>query len=216
MVIAKLREKEPFTCLIFCRHGETDYPEDRFYPSVSEGELEKKPALNPEGLMQAQRLGKYFAELRALDAIYTSPTVRTRQTMEPIAQGREISMAVLPELMERRMGQWDGRSAEEIQREDPEGWKRWKTEPLTFSPPGGESLRDFSHRVVKAVGSILDKETGGTVAVVTHGGPIRVATAEALGIPLENCKRLVVAPGSITRIHYTKSWPNLILFGYQP
>lgn len=185
-------------------------------PQINEGEGEKEPGLNREGLMQAQRLGKYFAELGALDAIYLSPTLRTRQTMEPISQGRDMRVVMLPDLMERGMGQWNGRSAEEIQREDPEGWKRWKTEPLTFTPPGGESLRDFSHRVEKAVGLILDKATGQTVAVVNHGGPIRVATAAALGIPLENCKRLAVAPGSITRIHYTKSWPNLILFGYQP
>ena len=214
--MTKLREKEPFTCLIFCRHGETDYPEDRFYPSGSEGEIEKEPGLNPKGLMQAQRLGKYFSELGLLNAIYMSPTLRTRQTMEPIAQGQDLPVAVLPDLMERRMGQWDGRTAEEIQREDQEGWKRWKTEPLTFTPPGGESLKDFGQRVVKAVGSIIDQATGQAVAVVTHVGPIRMATAAALGIPLENCKRLVVTPGSITRIHYTKSWPNLILFGYQP
>ena len=216
MVSVKIREKEPFTCLIFCRHGETDYPENRFYPSESEGGLEEEPGLNPKGLMQAQRLGKYFAELGALNGIYISPTLRTRQTMEPIVQGRDIPVVILPDLMERGMGQWNGRSAEEIQREDPEGWRRWKTEPLTFTPTGGESLRDLSHRVVKAVGLILDKATGQTVAVVTHGGPIRVATAAALGIPLENCKRLVIAPGSISRIHYTKSWPNLVLFGYTP
>jgi broad specificity phosphatase PhoE len=114
------------------------------------------------------------------------------------------------------MGLWDGCTAEEIQQKDPEGWRRWKTEPLSFAPPGGESLTDFSQRVAKAVGMILEKEGGRRVIVVTHVGPIRVATAQALGIPLENSKRLVVAPGSVARIHYTKSWPNLVLFGHQP
>jgi len=212
---ATLREKEPFTALLFCRHGATDYPENRFYPDRS-GTGEQQPGLNAQGQLQAERLGKYFAELGKVDALYVSPSLRTRQTLQPIAQGRDIPVVVIPELGERGMGLWDGRAAEEIQQKDPEGWRRWKTEPLSFAPPGGESLTDFNHRVNKAVDVILEKEGGRTVAVVTHVGPIRMATAAALGIPLENSKRLVVSPGSVTRIHYTRSWPNLVLFGYQP
>lgn len=215
MSSAKLREKEAATCVLFCRHGATDYPEDRFYPNGSSIGLQKEPGLNEQGLVQAQQLAKYFADLGKLDALYVSPTLRTRQTIEPIAQGMGIPVTVIHELKERVMGEWEGCSAEEVQQKDPEGWKRWKTEPLSFTPPGGESLQDFSHRVIQAVNLIVEKEAGRTV-VVTHVGPIRVVTAAALGIPLENCKRLVVAPGSVTRIHYTRSWPNLVLFGYQP
>jgi broad specificity phosphatase PhoE len=215
MTGATLREKEPFTALFFCRHGETDYPENRFYPSGS-GSGGAEPALNENGRLQAKHLERYFEALGKLDALYVSPALRTRQTMDPIAQGRDIAVVVIPELGERGMGLWDGCTAEEIQQKDPEGWRRWKTEPLSFAPPGGESLTDFSQRVAKAVGMILEKEGGRRVIVVTHVGPIRVATAQALGIPLENSKRLVVAPGSVTRIHYTKSWPNLVLFGHQP
>lgn len=215
MAGATIREKEPFTALFFCRHGATDYPENRFYPSGPGGKGED-PALNEEGRDQAQRLGKYLAELGHVDALYVSPTLRTRQTMQPIEQGRNLLVTVIPELGEREMGQWAGCSAEEIQQKDPEGWRHWKTELLLFVPPGGESLQAFSRRVTQAVDSIVRKETGRTVVVVTHVGPIRVITAAALGIPLENCKRLVVAPGSVTRIHCTKSWPNLILFGHEP
>jgi probable phosphoglycerate mutase len=174
------------------------------------------PELNEQGRHQAQRLGEYLGELGHVEALYVSPTLRTRQTMQPIAQGRNLSVTVIPELGEREMGQWAGRSPQEIQQQDPDGWRRWKTEPLSFAPPGGESLQEFSRRVTRAIDSILEKEAGRTVVVVTHVGPIRVVTAAALGIPLENCKRLVVAPGSVTRIHCTKSWPNLVLFGYQP
>jgi probable phosphoglycerate mutase len=215
MAGATIREKEQFTALFLCRHGTTDYPENRFYPSGS-GSGGEEPALNERGRLQAQQLGKYFTALGKLDALYVSPSLRTRQTMEPIAKGRDIPVVVMPELGERGMGLWDGCTAEEIQQRDSEEWRRWKLEPLSFTPPGGESLGDFSQRMAKAVDMILEKESGKTVVVVTHVGPIRVATAVALGVPLENSKRLVVAPGSVTRIHYTRSWPNLILFGHQP
>jgi broad specificity phosphatase PhoE len=218
MISAKIREKEPATMLLFCRHGATDYPEDRFYPSgPSSRNEDEDPGLNEQGHHQAQKLEKYFIDLnQRIDAFYVSPTLRTRQTLQPVLQGRNLSMLVIPELREREMGEWSGCTAQEVQQKDPEGWRRWKTEPLSFNPPGGESLQDFSHRVNQAVDLIVEKESGRNVVIVTHVGPIRAVTAASLGMPLENCKRLVVANGSVTRIDYTKSWPNLVLFGYQP
>jgi len=212
----KLREKEIFTSVLFCRHGVTDYPEDRFYTSELANESGKGPGLSGEGQLQAQRLGRYLAGLEQVESLYVSPTLRTRQTMEPIARKRETPVVVLPDLIECKMGQWEGRSAEEIRQQDAEGWRQWKADPVSFTPPGGESLADFSQRIAKVIGIILEREAGRRVLVVTHAGPIRVATAAALGIPLQNCKRLVVPPGSVTQINYTQSWPNLALFGYQP
>ncbi len=216
--MTKLREKESATTVLFCRHGTTDYPEDRFYPNESGGGFEYGggPGLNSEGQLQAQRLAKYIGALDRVKVLYVSPTLRTRQTLEAILQETALSAVILPELREREMGEWDGCSAEEVRTRDPDGWTRWKSDPLMFTPPGGESLLDFSRRVTQAIQGILEKEAGRTLAVITHAGLIRVATAMALGIPLENCKRLIVGPASVTWIEYTRSWPNLVLFGYQP
>ncbi len=112
------------------------------------------------------------------------------------------------------MGSWEGRSAEEIRQEEESAWLEWKSSPLTFAPPGGETLPAFSERVSKALGLILEQNIGKVIGVVTHVGVIRVATA--LAVPLENIKRLLVPPGSVTRIEYTQSWPNLALFAFRP
>ena len=214
----KLREREAATGLLFCRHGDTDYPDDCFYLSPPEIGSEGDPALNPRGRGQADRLGKYLSGLGEVSALYASPTLRTCQTAESAQShlGGGISLLVAPGLLERSMGEWEGRSAGEIREQDPEGWKRWKTELLSFCPPGGESLTDFGRRIGEAVKEILEKEAGRMVAVLTHVGSIRAATASAPGMPLENGKRLVIPPGSVTRLHYTRSWPNLILLGYRP
>jgi broad specificity phosphatase PhoE len=42
----------------------------------------------------------------------------------------------------------------------------------------------------------------GTVAVITHGGVIRLLVAEVLDSPSAAIERIDVAPGSITRITY--------------
>ncbi len=218
MTKAKLREKESETCLLLCRHGDTDFPDDHFYLSTTEAGSEGDPSLNAAGNNQADRLGRYLSGLGEISRLYVSPVLRTRQTMEAV-QGhleKDLSLAILPDLMERRMGTWEGRSAEEIKQETPEDWKRWKSEPLTFQPPGGESLEGFGHRLSKAVETIIQKEREQTAVIVTHVGVIRALVAQGMGMPLENGKRLRIHPGSLTRIHYTKSWANLVLLNYQP
>lgn len=216
--MAKLREKEPGTTLIFCRHGITDFPEDRFYFNAPQWKSEDEPALNPEGVMQADRLSKYLSGIDSISTLCVSPSLRTRQTAESIRQAQRAGVPVLkmPDLIERDMGCWEGRWAGEIQKQDPEAWSRFKTEPLTFSPSGAESLPAFRDRVCAAVEKILKEMAGQTVVVVTHVGTIRMAVTAALGFPLENSKRLVIAPASATRLCYTRRWPNLMLLGYQP
>lgn len=215
---AKLREKEAFTALLFCRHGDTDYPEDCFYISTTQAGSEGDPQLNEAGREQAERLGEYLAEMGEIQALYVSPVLRTLQTSEAVQtrMGKDLPVMFWPDLMERNMGSWEGRSAAQIKREDGRAWESWKTQPLTFRPPGGESLEDFCRRVSRAVTAIVEKEAGRIVAVVTHVGVIRAAVATALGMPVENGKRLTIPPGSATRIHYSRSWPNLLLFAYQP
>ncbi|MFQ5950359.1 MAG: histidine phosphatase family protein, partial [Nitrospiria bacterium] len=60
------------------------------------------------------------------------------------------------------------------------------------------------------------RHAGQTLLIVTHVGPIRMIVLSALGIPLENFKRLVVGHCSITEIEYTESWPNLLSFSRKP
>lgn len=197
--------------VILCRHGATDYHPDRFY---EEGD---GPLLNPEGLAQAEALARWFARARMpVEAIYVSPTRRTMQTAGPVERVLGIQATPLPGLAERSVGQWNGRLVDEVKREDSDGWKRWKADPLGFAPPGGESLAEFGRRVDASVEDLIRRHSGGVVVAVTHVGTIRAALCAALGCPLEMGKRFVIEPGSLTRVDYTTSWPNLVFMGVQP
>ncbi|MEW6682333.1 MAG: histidine phosphatase family protein [Nitrospirota bacterium] len=197
--------------VLFCRHGATDYHPDRFY---EEGE---GPSLNADGLAQAEALGRWFARGPIpVEAVYVSPTFRTRQTVAPVERVLGLRATPLPEVAERSMGRWNGRLVDEVKRQDPEEWNRWKADPLGFAPPDGESLAVFGRRVDTALNDLMSRHAGGGVVIVTHVGTIRAALCAALGCPLEQGKRFVIEPGSVTRVDYTTSWPNLVFMGIQP
>jgi broad specificity phosphatase PhoE len=119
-------------------------------------------------------------------------------------------------LQERGFGTWEGLTSKEIQENFPDEWQSLNDDPINFHPPGAESLADFSARVNDTMQLLLFRHPGQTILIVTHVGPIRMVVSAALGIPLENFKRLVVGYCSITEIEYTKSWPNLISFSRKP
>jgi broad specificity phosphatase PhoE len=209
---ATMRDRKALRAsVIFCRHGATDYHPDRFY---EEGE---GPSLSPEGLAQAEALARWFARgPNSVEAIYVSPSARTRQTVAPVERVLGLRATPAPELVERSVGRWNGRLVAEVKRDDEEGWKQWKADPLGFAPPEGESLAVFGRRIETSLDDLMSRHAGGVIVAVTHVGTIRAALCAALGCSLEQGKRFVIEPGSVTRVDYTTSWPNLVFMGIQP
>jgi probable phosphoglycerate mutase len=197
--------------VILCRHGATDYHPDRFY------EQGDGPPLNAQGLGQAEALARWFdRQSLPIAGLYVSPTLRTRQTAAAVERVVGVPNAAWPELAERSMGRWNGRLVDEVRREDPDGWMAWKADPLGFAPKGGESLEAFGQKVEATLADLIARHPGGIIVAVTHVGTIRAALCAALGCALEHGKRLVIEPGSLTRLDYTTGWPNVVWMGVQP
>jgi broad specificity phosphatase PhoE len=209
---ATMRDRKALKAsVILCRHGATDYHPDRFYED-GDG-----PPLNAEGRAQAEALGRWFERGPVpVQAVYVSPTLRTRQTVAPVERVLGVRATALPDLAERSVGRWNGRLVDEVKREDLESWERWKADPLGFAPPDGESLTTFGQRIDGALDSLMKRHPGGVLVVVTHVGTIRAALCAALDCSLEQGKRFVIEPGSMTRVDYTTRWPNLVFLGVQP
>lgn len=210
---ARMRDRKALRgTVIFCRHGATDYHPDRFYED-GEG-----PPLNRDGLAQAEALARWCVDNRvSVNALYISPTARTRETAAPVATALGLETQTMTDLAERSVGRWNGRMVDDVRREDPDAWFAWKEDPLRFVPPGGgESLEAFGRRVNAAVAQLLARHPGGVVLAVTHVGPIRAALCAALDCSLEHGKRLVIEPGSLTRVDFTTGWPNVVFMGVQP
>ena len=150
--------------LILIRHG---LPE--------RDDASSDPPLTVRGHEQARRAAAWLSEER-IDAIYSSPMVRARQTAEAYA-----ALCGLPITEEEGIVEFDRGSGkyvpmEELKRTDYAAW-------LAFVQGGYDAdISEFSHNVVTALEAVVAANKGKRVAVFCHGGVVNVWTAHVLGM----------------------------------
>lgn len=161
------------------RHALPDYPDGA---KMCLGQKNDLP-LSAAGREQARRLGQFFAAI-PLEAVYTSPLLRARQTAAPIAGKRPLH--VLDELIELCGGEWDGLSFEEIHARYPQ----YFVHGAGFScPPGGESDAQGLARARAAL-AYVDARTTACAAIVAHSGINRLLLCDLLGRPLSEKRQI--------------------------
>ncbi|HEV2170699.1 MAG TPA: histidine phosphatase family protein [Candidatus Binatus sp.] len=122
--------------------------------------------LTEKGLRDADRLSETHASVR-IDAAYSSPYLRARQTIEPIARARGIAIDTIDDLRERML------SAGELPDWRAHLKRSW--EDFDYAPPGGESGRVAQARVIRVLDTIAMRHASGTVIVASHGNLIALA-----------------------------------------
>ncbi len=188
------------TTLLLIRHGLND--------AVGVRLAGQEPVpLNAEGLAQAHRLVERLGAIR-LDAVYSSPLVRARQTAAPLASARGLEVRELEGATEFRMGEWDGRRFADLARD--EGWQRFILQRSLTRGEGGERMIEVQARFVGALLDVAERHAGGTIAVFSHADPIRAAVLYFAGMPIDFFHRLDVAPASLTAIALRPAGPALL------
>ncbi len=180
--------------LLLARHGQSVSNAVRRFQGVQD------VALSELGERQAAALGQALRH-RRVTAVYTSPLERARRTAEIAVEGLGLSLTQVHELRELSLGDWEGRTVEEISRLPGDPYTQWVRDPVACLPPGAEPLADVQLRVVGAMSEIAAAHPNGQEAlVVCHGGVISAYLAFCLGLPLGSIWRLTLSNGSITEI----------------
>jgi probable phosphoglycerate mutase len=148
--------------------------------------------LDAEGISQARHWHQALS-LVNIGTIYSSGLTRCRHTARIIAGDRSVIPA--PALNEILLGQWDGKTFEEIRRQDPDGFKQRGDHLDTFQPPGGESFLDLQNRVLPFFNQCLQEP--GTPLFVTHAGVIRVILCHVTGLALKDLFQIRMAYGQL-------------------
>jgi alpha-ribazole phosphatase len=148
--------------------------------------------LDDIGISQARYWQQILAPV-AIDTIYTSGLTRCRHTATILAGDRLVIPD--PALNEIFLGQWDGRSFEEIKQKDPDGFRQRGDHLDTFRPPAGESFLDLQNRVLPFFNQCLQKP--GTPLFVTHAGVIRVILCHVTGLALKDLFQIPMAYGQL-------------------
>lgn len=166
----------PGTLIYLVRHGEVVLAETRRFI----GHLDVP--LSPLGERQSAAQAARLATLK-LAGLYSSDLTRARRTGEIIGAPHRLTPTVLPALREMAMGRWEGMTAAEIQRGEPEKFAQWMGNVGEFPFPDGESVPDLEARAWPAFESLAAAHAGTAIAIVAHGGTNRVLLCRALGLP---------------------------------
>jgi broad specificity phosphatase PhoE len=156
--------------------------------------------LNNSGRLQAERLADELSVL-PIEAVYSGPLERARETAEPVARKLHLELQVADEFDELHMGDWTNRRFSELDRL-PE-WQRWNHSRSKTTPPNGESMLAVQQRALQKLADLA--EQFGCVAIFTHGDVIRAAITYFLGMHLDLLFRFQIDPGSISLVQMDES-----------
>lgn len=160
--------------LYITRHGETQWNREKRMQGWKDSDL------TPEGEGDALALAQVLKRV-SFEAVYSSPIGRARKTTELIVDDALITFD--EDLREIGMGDWEGRTQDEVRNADPERFHTFWNNPHVYESETGETF----NQVMKRVESFLKKVQAhkGTILVVTHSIFIKALLAHVKGLPLD-------------------------------
>ena len=190
------------TLVLFVRHGQTPST-GKLLPGRAAG-----LHLAPTGVEQAAEAARRLAAISRVDAIYSSPLERARETAAPIAKAFGQRTRIAKGLLECDFGDWTGAELKKLMKL-PE-WTTVQRAPSTFRFPNGESFTEMQTRMVSTIDNLCAEHRGGTIVCVSHADPIKAAMAHAMGTHLDLFQRIVISTCSISAVAYTSGGPIVL------
>jgi 2,3-bisphosphoglycerate-dependent phosphoglycerate mutase len=198
------------TRVLAIRHGETAWNVD----TRIQGKLDV--GLNDNGRKQAERLGAALAKsqaqepLNAISAIYSSDLWRAYDTALSISQATGVPVVTDEGLRERGFGVFEGKTFDEIAQLWPDQSLRWRQRDPHFCPEGGESLTQFTERILKASQALAAAHPGQQIALVAHGGVMDVLYRAATGQGIQAPRTWSLGNAVINRLLWTPAGFTLV------
>lgn len=195
--------------LLIVRHGLSLTNKDKRYTG------QRDVPLAPLGLLQGEAVSRYIAENYKVDAIYASDLSRAVDTLAPLSAHLSLPIKRCAGLREISLGDWEGKTYEEVKSLYPETYALLKTARHLVRYEGGESYREAYDRAVNAFLTIARENEGKTVAVVSHGGTIRLFLSKVMGLPYEegNGNTPAISNASLTAVEIDGEDMRLVFAG---
>lgn len=193
------------TRLYLVRHGNTLWNTQKRYQGWTDIDLSE------EGRVQAELVGERFKEIE-VDRVISSPLKRAVDTAEPIARARGLEVELDEHFKEINFGEWEGMNAKELISKYGDGYMNFFRDPFKYPCPGEGTFADVSVRVSEGIDNIFDKNKGGQVAIVSHGGVLRLLIIYLLKLPGEFYSKSWLDNTSISIIDIYENG-NIILLG---
>ena len=197
------------TQLTLLRHAEVDTR----YHGIFGGQIDMD--LSARGHEQALALAKYL-QRREFDAIYASPMKRAQQTLQPLLANRKNSPVTAHGLREVHFGDWTGLSWAEVKTKFNISAFQWLDQLEKSGIPNAETVSAFRERVEPHLQEILKAYAGKKVAIVCHGGTIRMLLAILLDLPLSRMAHFEIEYASVTDVLLHPHKAEIQLLNFTP
>ncbi len=189
---------ELLTRLYLIRHGEVEPA----YHRVFGGRIDME--LSPLGHEQVRSIAR-FLKAAPPDTLYASPMRRVRQTLAPLAEETGLQPVLMEGLREVDFGAWTGLSWDEVLKRHGVSAFSWLHQLDDGTIERAETVRAFRERVECSLDQILAEAPGKTVAVICHGGVIRMLLSILLELPFRKMSIFEIEYASVTKIHHRPS-----------
>jgi len=158
--------------------------------------------------------------MQGWDVIYSSPLRRCAEFAQELSDRLSLPMKTDARLKEIGFGSWEGRTPDDIRRDDPQRLENFWRDPIKNRPEGAETIASFQARVSEAWAGICAAHPGQRVLIVGHAGITRMILSLALGSPAEHMFRIQVDNAGFTRIRIqgngADAMPVLVFHGRPP
>jgi broad specificity phosphatase PhoE len=195
------------TTFFLIRHGEKEADEQLMVGRT--GGIH----LTCRGVRQAEAIAEALCSC-SIQRVLSSPLERARETAEPVARRKNVEVEVSEALHEFGFGLWTGKSHCELATMP--GLREFNEFRSGTRPPGGESMLEVQSRFVGEMLRLRTELPQGSIALVSHGDPIRAAICHFLGMPLDHFHRIEICIGSISVLTLSGSGAQLVAMNRIP
>ncbi|NJK73871.1 MAG: histidine phosphatase family protein [Richelia sp. CSU_2_1] len=193
------------TRIILVRHGQSIYNQQGLYQGCCDDSL-----LTEKGRLTAYQTGLFLSNI-SLDAVYSSPLKRARETASEILSAIATIADTHPELhvhqnlKEIDLPAWNGLSFKYVREHLAEDYRCWRERPHEFQmaaeiedksldvnsvatlvKPQNFPVQNLYRQAQNFWAEMLPKSIGKTILIITHGGTIKALISTAIGMKCQD------------------------------
>ncbi|MBE9068391.1 histidine phosphatase family protein [Leptolyngbya cf. ectocarpi LEGE 11479] len=191
--------------IILVRHGRSTFNDQGRYQGSSD-----EAVLTLKGIETARQVGDYLRHI-SIDAVYTSPLMRAKQTAGEILKAMDdkqtISVTVSNYLREIDLSIWEGLTYEYVRHHHKDTYACWQQHPDEFKLPAADGTYHFPindlYKRAQTFWAGLPYAAGKTILVVSHGGTNHALISTALGLSAKDHHSLQQSNCGISMLEFS-------------
>lgn len=196
------------TLITVVRHGETEWN------VAMRLQGNQDSPLTANGRLQIEKVATSLKS-RSFDLLLSSDLGRAIETAKVINIYHQLEITRMKEFRERSFGVMEGLNLQQIKERYPDVHGGYTTRSVEFQVPEGESLVQFSKRVIDGLKVLVKQYEGKRILLIAHGGVLDCLFRMILALPLGTSRSFSVYNAAINTVSFENNhwkleeWGNI-------